>query len=159
MTKAEKACWHLDWQILLFSWNIATLTVKRAHIVYCVSIFLALVKKTIRIHLDYVRFCFLSLPEQLGFHYIFYLRHCHTILPSNWLLGNMALWMGCIFTSVCSGLKTLRVEKHPCCSLVSSVCTVATKTWLTMGLKNDHCFTHFIKYALHNPDRIIYIKD
>lgn len=40
----------------------------------------------------------------------FYLTHSHTILPINWLLGNMVLWMECIFVSVCSGLETLRAK-------------------------------------------------
>lgn len=40
----------------------------------------------------------------------FHLTHSHTILPINWLLGNMVLWMECIFVSVCSGLETLRAK-------------------------------------------------
>lgn len=61
----------------------------------------------------------------------FYLTHCHTILPTNWLLGNMVLWMGCIFISVCSGLETLRGKKHPCCSLVF--------LWLHSGHRGFGC--------------------
>lgn len=49
-----------------------------------------------------------------------HLTHCHTILPTNWLLGNMAHWMGCIFISLHSELQTLR-GKHPYCSLLPSV--------------------------------------
>lgn len=82
---------------------------------------------------------FLFLTELFSVSYIFYFTHCHTILPTNWLLGNMALWMGCIFISVCSGLETLRGEKHPCCSLVSSVCSVATEALVDMS--SDCVFT------------------
>lgn len=67
-------------------------------------------------------FFFLFLKELLYVSNIFYLTHCHTILPTNWLLGNMALWMGCIFISVCSGLDMLRGEKHPNCSPTCPVC-------------------------------------
>lgn len=61
----------------------------------------------------------------------FYLTHSHTILPINWLLGNMVLWMECIFVSVCSGLETLRAKKHPRCRLLSSDCTDQFKPLLS----------------------------
>lgn len=64
---------------------------------------------------------FLSMTELLCVWYIAYLTHCHTILPTNWLLGNMAHWMGCIFISLHSELQTLRRGKHPYCSLLPSV--------------------------------------
>lgn len=89
----------------------------------------------------------------------FSITHCHTILPTNWLLGNMALWMGCIFISVCSGLETLRGEKHPYCSLVSSVCTVATKALVDMSLKFSSRCIHFIRYAWYSTPRRIYTPE
>lgn len=64
--------------------------------------------------------CFLLSTAKL----CLYLTHCHTMIPTCWLLGNMAFWMGCIFISVCSGLWMLWGRKHSYCSLFSAACSI-----------------------------------
>lgn len=63
-----------------------------------------------------------------------FLTHGHTILPNEWLLGNVALQVGCIFVSMCTGLQTLWEEKNSCTLACCALCTVGLYVFNIMEL-------------------------
>lgn len=122
MCNEEEACLHVGFadSVLYIKYCRAMLTVRSVHD-YASAHCLPLAQSLGWNILCQSQFLFLSVTELLCVWYIAYLTHCHTILPTNWLLGNMAHWMGCIFISLHSELQTLRGGKHPYCSLLPSV--------------------------------------